>query len=147
MPCNQKLHGTFYFSASGGSDWTDPQDDARWRNGTKTLFDPCPAGWRVPDGGDGNTSIWKAFTADNRIWEQAGIFCGYRWVQPVVLGGEAWFPATGYRISATSPLTASNVWIHIRSGDSRTFRISQTEFTPDNFNRNIHGYSVRCIRE
>lgn len=63
------------------------------------------------------------------------------------MGGTGWFPATGYRVSATNPFAGSSLWIHIRSGDSRTFRVTNTEFTPDNYNVNIHGYSVRCIRE
>ena len=31
--------------------------DANWQS-KKTAFDPCPAGWRVPDGGD--NGIWKS---------------------------------------------------------------------------------------
>lgn len=34
-------------------------DNTRWQ-AEKTIYDPCPAGWRVPDGGE--TSVWaKAF--------------------------------------------------------------------------------------
>ena len=47
----------FYFS-SGGGDWTVPQNDALWQDNKKTLFDPCPAGWRVPRGGTDIETPW-----------------------------------------------------------------------------------------
>lgn len=128
-------------------DWTSPQNAYLWRNGIKTLFDPCPSGWRVPDGGDGGGSIWQAFAPENGVWTSNAQLTGYHWSTSVVYGGAAWFPANGYRVSASSPFTGNQLWIHLRSGDNRTFRVTGTEFTPNNYNVNMHGYSVRCIRE
>jgi len=34
--------------SSGMKTWITPSDDTRWGK-TKTIYDPCPAGWRVPD--------------------------------------------------------------------------------------------------
>ncbi len=39
----------FYHSGLNG-DWTMP-DNTLWNMTTKTPFDPCPPGWRVPAGG------------------------------------------------------------------------------------------------
>jgi hypothetical protein len=40
-----------YFHSGGSSnDWTE-QDDNLWKMNVKSVFDPCPPGWRVPAGG------------------------------------------------------------------------------------------------
>ena len=47
----------------GNYDWfysaiKEETDNTRWQS-EKTIYDPCPAGWRVPDGGYGDQNIWK----------------------------------------------------------------------------------------
>ena len=54
---------TFITSNGSNTDWyytgNSSTDNTRWRS-SKTIYDPCPAGYRVPDGGD--NGIWsKAF--------------------------------------------------------------------------------------
>jgi len=41
---------------TGSDDWQYDEDNTRWQS-SKTIYDPCPAGWRVPDGG--NKGIWR----------------------------------------------------------------------------------------
>ena len=59
------------------SDWytTNTQEYANnqlWSADKKTIFDPCPAGWRVPDNeafdrdGDGVTDL--IYNYDNSVW-------------------------------------------------------------------------------
>ena len=45
-------------------DWTDMETESRWTTSdrTKSIYDPCPAGWRVPDGGE------------DGVWAKAGFF-------------------------------------------------------------------------
>lgn len=47
-------------------DWyystTERTDNQRW-NSQKTMYDPCPSGWRVPDGG--KRGIWKLSNIDD----------------------------------------------------------------------------------
>jgi hypothetical protein len=38
----------FYKIAADPFDWLTPQDNTLWDNSGKTVYDPCPAGWRVP---------------------------------------------------------------------------------------------------
>jgi len=38
----------FYKCNNGINDWQTPQSDALWNNSGKTVYDPCPDGWRVP---------------------------------------------------------------------------------------------------
>lgn len=45
--------GKFYTASSKPSDWLSSSDDLLWNSGTednpkKTVYDPCPEGWRIP---------------------------------------------------------------------------------------------------
>ena len=69
--------------------------DTRWQI-EKTIYDPCPAGWRVPDGG--NNGIWaKAnFPSGTVIYtydsSNQGMLFGAGISSPA-----SWYPAAGYR--------------------------------------------------
>ena len=59
-------HPTVRLPDRGYGDWMISQsiedvDNTRWQS-DKTIYDPCPAGWRVPDGGD--DSVWKKAKRD-----------------------------------------------------------------------------------
>lgn len=59
-------HPTVRLPDRGYGDWMISQsiedvDNTRWQS-DKTIYDPCPAGWRVPDGGD--ESVWKKAKRD-----------------------------------------------------------------------------------
>lgn len=67
-------------------------DNTRWKNGVKTVYDPCPVGWRVPDGGD--NCIWdKAARGDytyditNQGADLSGVFSS---------DSVVWYPAGWY---------------------------------------------------
>ena len=57
-----------FILANAGSDWLSVKDNSLWMS-SKTIYDPCPAGWRVPDGGyDGG----QENPLPNGIWAKAG---------------------------------------------------------------------------
>ena len=146
--------GTFYFSGYtvNNGDWTDPQDDYRWQDGTKTLFDPCPPGWKVPKSGTGIRSLWSAFTAENGTWNGANAQSGggYHY-NTVSTSGTPWYPASGFYLPSAG-FSGTGQWIHswsssVQDSASYSFRVSYTAFTPNTPNVRNHGFSVRCIRE
>ena len=99
-----KSSGTFYSRADESRDWTSPQNAALWQDAVKALFDPCPAGWRVPEGGpaDSPQNPWSAFTADNGPYQDGEKWMkGRLWDRTVCFGGTAWYPVTGERYSST----------------------------------------------
>ena len=64
---------TFITCNDSNSDWyytgNNTVDNTRWKS-VKTIYDPCPSGYRVPDGG--KEGIWaKAFGA--RIFSTPGV--------------------------------------------------------------------------
>ena len=101
-------------------DWSYAvQDTTVWRplTGAKGEYDPCPPGWRVPDGagqgvfgiGRGNTKMvrsgfwalafgtslpFRGVNSDGSGWWNQGK-CGMT-VPSSVSGRDSWFPATGY---------------------------------------------------
>ena len=59
-------HPTVRMGGRSYGDWIQYQsiedvDNTRWQ-AEKTIYDPCPAGWRVPDGGE--ESVWKKAVGD-----------------------------------------------------------------------------------
>ena len=54
-------------NASG--DWLATKDNSLWAS-SKTMYDPCPAGWRVPEGGY-NGGVGESGMPDG-IWAKAG---------------------------------------------------------------------------
>lgn len=56
---------TFICGATIASDWLYPSRNDRLWQSSKTIYDPCPAGWRVPDG-----DVWvKACGSSNGIYD------------------------------------------------------------------------------
>lgn len=112
-----------------GYDWSyTVQDGSAWNGGTKGLYDPCPPGWKLPEGAGhgisgaarGSTPItlsgfWPvAFgtgvgfcgkDADNTSWWDAS---SVGMIVPAAKAGTAsWFPATGYFAAESGELVAA----------------------------------------
>mgnify|MGYP001094885360 FL=1 len=88
-------HPTTFIERSkiGAKDWyytvDGTVDNTRWQS-HKTIYDPCPAGWRVPDGGWSRPSYVKAkFDSENKGVNCSGIFSSEKTV---------WYPASGMLI-------------------------------------------------
>ena len=58
-----------FILGNAGGDWLASKDNSLWTS-VKTMYDPCPAGWRVPDGGY-NGGVGVSAMADG-IWAKAG---------------------------------------------------------------------------
>lgn len=135
----------FYVNGTGG-DWT-ARNDQLWQDGAKSLFDPCPVGWRVP-----RSAVWQQVAAANALWETthgAGNNGVRLW--KIVLAGPAWYPAQGYRDAATGVVTAAStqsaVWSSTLNGTSATaWGISGT-FQAPGAKARANGYPVRCVTE
>jgi hypothetical protein len=123
-------------------------DNTLWGdNSTKTVYDPCPEGWRVPSfNNDGEItdedSPWYGFTNSNGgTWSY-----GYTW------GISASYPAAGYRLGSSGGLyNQSNIgfyWgasIKNNSSAGLAFYSGYVNVSID-FDR-ADGISVRCVKE
>jgi hypothetical protein len=106
----------FYTSSSGNYDWLSPQRSDLWYNSGKTIYDPCPDGWRVPL----NTEFSGLFP-DNTLsgfWLYDGILSN-------ATTGGGWWSGVIYGLYAYNLFSNGNVYnIFLRA----------------------YGFSVRCIK-
>lgn len=70
------------------------------KSGKKTIFDPCPDGWRVPVGKDGISTPWEDSGLEQVFYEEryGGGFAGR---------SDIYYPAAGYRDGRTGELSES----------------------------------------
>ena len=140
---------TFITSSSNNLDWyytgDTTTDDTRWQS-EKTIYDPCPAGWRVPDGGS------------NGVWALAG-FKGYSYdtsTQGMLLDSgvsspATWYPEAGRRTIngvITVVGTSGYFWSGSPQGNlAHHLILSNGKVTPNSDNHRVFGESVRCLKE
>ena len=134
--------------------------DGNWKI-AKTVYDPCPAGWRVPTGGK-EIGVWtkalgssSSFT-DKSLYDSAN--CGVNLSGKLGDDNVIWYPAMGYRgayglhmISGTSFYGYYNS--HETYGRSYIGYVSIMYFTtsglvdPSYSERIPYAYPVRCQKE
>ena len=131
----------------------------RWQENKKSLYDPCPVGYRVPKGGD--DGFWatalgtSSATSEGIKWDSTN--SGYHWT---LADGEptAWYPAAGGRYYysgalsdvglncnywSASPLDSDSNYIN----ETYLLNISYGKVNFSSHNVRCAGYSVRCVRE
>ncbi len=94
---------TFIIQNDKNDDWfyseDNSVDNARWGS-SKTIFDPCPVGYRVPDGG--SLGIWAtAFESTSYLEDQNkklvnGIEMGQVGKYSITEDKNCWYPLPGY---------------------------------------------------
>ncbi|MCC8062108.1 MAG: DUF4906 domain-containing protein [Rikenellaceae bacterium] len=143
---NGIVNPTAFFTGGTNADWTQ-KNDLLWQDAEKSIFDPCPSGWRVP-----RSSIWANVAAGNMVWETTHGTgnTGVR-LWNIVLGGPACYPAQGFRAAADGAVTAGSGstanWSSTVSGNSSVaWGISASTPVPAAQAR-ANGYPVRCVKE
>ena len=128
----------------------------RWKNGQKTIYDPCPVGYRVPDGGEDD--FWNRAFPGSTISDVAQWYSTYRGVTIPLSGStnSAWYPSAGYRdynygkvVQCGSMGVFWTASAYKESNDSLSYSIifADTIYGSVRFRYRCDGCSVRCIRE
>ena len=88
-------------------DWLKSSDNDLWSS-TKTIYDPCPAGWRVPDGG--SYGVWETAELSERVIfsEIFSKYDGYYYLNEGEC--EIWYPAAGRTYYDINDIYASGEW-------------------------------------
>lgn len=156
-----KSSGAFYFSAGGIQDWTSPQNGNLWQDAVKALFDPCPAGWRVPKSGEKQRNPWinfsrSGFTGGGVNISDPGDWAaipntGYRFYCSGVSGITAWYPASNRR-QPEGTLLYEGKWgsywsSSLNATNVHTLTFNQTSVYLPGSDARTAGFSVRCVRE
>jgi uncharacterized protein (TIGR02145 family) len=147
---------TFICGVSGNSwDWlyAARQDDLWGQGADKSVYDPCPSGWRVPDFTDGN-SPWKGFTKDNGAWSDDG-GKGWDWSSADnLLSSKQYgaYPAAGSRLAASGALDSTGsdgrYWSSATTGvNGYLLAFNSTDVGSAGYLGRARGFSVRCVSE
>ena len=134
---------------NSAGDWLYGGHDATMWGSTKTKYDPCPVGWRVPDGGQ--NGAWKNMY-DNYDFDAA--HHGLTLPTPLV-SAATWYPAVGFIDGANGNLTGTGTygyyWTCTPSADDKSyFTMISSEGLPMVYSLSMkrsHGCAVRCCKE
>ena len=160
-PVSSSSHGTIGYAVEhpttfitfndSNYDWhytgSSSTDNTRWQS-EKTIYDPCPAGWRVPDGG--SNGVWNKAGFDDQSYDSSseGMLFGSGISSPAT-----WYPASGCRDSDDGSLYDVGrygfCW-SVTPYDYVAFRLSFGYYgyvTPTNHGSRAYGQSVRCLQE
>lgn len=153
---------TFYKTNATPDDWCSSQNNFLWNNGTdaapiKTIYDPCPNGWRVP------TKTELVALRVNSSWDstlKGRWYCGGRGYDVSLQNyGAVFLPAAGYRNkgsdvtgrgtlglywSSSSFVSSTKMYSDLLYFDSGT---TSTILSSAGDCYRSRGGSVRCIRE
>ena len=144
------------FIKSNNYDWyytgSSSSDNTRWQS-SKTIYDPCPSGWRVPDGGD--NGVWSkalgsssSFTGEYDSTNEGMNFSG-----KVGSASAIWYPASGCRSYSGGSLsyvgTYGNYWSVSPYGYYAYYLnfYNSGSVQPSNYSIRANGQAVRCVRE
>jgi hypothetical protein len=141
----QKNPMSFY---TGDGIWDRSYLPAQSWGVNKTIYDPCPVGWKVPEGGD--NGVWDLPVFDTRIWdpENKGL--------KITLdhGVELWYPAAGYLANGSGMLFgfgSGYYWscsAHLTTAAySYYLAFSSTFLNPTPNGDRLYAYPVRCCKE
>lgn len=148
---------TFIYNTSPW-DWycvsTAYRNDMLWAS-TKTMYDPCPRGWKVPPGD--RTGIWgkplgvAGYTKDT--WDSNNIGINFGATRIKFGNGTIWYPAAGYLDCDDGWLNAvgseGRYWSYSLNGTyayALSFNSKGTINASEVYYRGF-GLSVRCLAE
>ncbi len=142
---------TFITYNDSNYDWyytgSSSTDDTRWQS-AKTIYDPCPAGWRVPDGG--SNGVWNKAGFDDQGYDSSdeGMLFGSGISSP-----STWYPASGCRDHDDGSLLGVGAYGFYWSVPPCGYYAYYLFFSSDgyvlpasDYGRAV-GQSVRCLQE
>ena len=142
---------TFVTSNINNYDWyysgSSSTDNTRWQS-TKTIYDPCPAGWRVPDGA--SNGVWKKVGFDDHSYDFSDRGMLFR---SGISSPAAWYPAAGFRFINDGALCSVGSYGYYMSVAPDGYYVYSLEFYykgnvyPTDSGYRATGKSVRCLQE
>ena len=153
---------TFIKYNSSNYDWyytgSSTTDNTRWTTSTatKSIYDPCPSGWRVPDGG--NNGIWSKALGSSSSFTDALLYdstnAGMNFSGKFGSDQTIWYPASGLRHYYDGSLSNVCYYGYYWSASPRSRSAYGLYFYRDgwvypsyDYPFRASGLSVRCLQE
>ena len=141
---NDNIHNYDWYYTGDSS-----TDNTRWTTSktVKSIYDPCPAGWRVPDGG--SNGIWSKAGFDDTTYDSTNEGISFSISSP----SKTWYPASGYRNSYDGSLLNVGNYGYCWSASPGGYGAYGLYFDddgnvyPSGSSGRAGGSSVRCLQE
>ena len=122
-------------------------DNTRWQT-SKTIYDPCPPGWRVPDGG--SNGVWSKAVGSSSSFTQTydSTNKGMNFSGKFGSAGTIWYPAAGYLYLGDGSLSEvgyCGFWWSCTPSDLAYHLYLYVG--PSKSDDRAYGRSVRCLQE
>lgn len=122
--------------------WCSDGNADLWKWDDKTIYDPCPPGWRVPDGG-----VWTraGFDINTYDYENYGMTFAEGYCAPAT-----WYPAAGYMDGYGNMCSLMGYYWSSSSGGRRAYHLSfdsGSNVQPAAETYCSYALPVRCIQE
>ena len=146
---------------SNNYDWyftgDNTTDNTRWTESSrpKSIYDPCPSGWRVPDGG--SSGVWAKSAGSSSYFEDClfdDINKGINFSGKFGSASTIWYPSCGCRYINDGGLNLvgnfGNYWSASPTEDHNEYYMSfynSGYVDPSNYNLRASFLSVRCVQE
>lgn len=128
--------------------WMKPEVGEAWSSTQKTIYDPCPAGYRVAD-----KEVWSGFTKEDGSLNTNGEYNnGWNFiVNDLSSGNIAWYPANdiiGYSGSYYKRTDETDLWY---ASSHYSFHIDQNQVVQDWFEASsassFSALHTRCMKD
>ncbi|MBO5814816.1 MAG: hypothetical protein J6R30_01725 [Bacteroidales bacterium] len=134
--------------SSSDYDWCYSSRDSLWTisHQTKSIYDPCPVGWRVPDGG--SNGVWAKAGFDDTTYDSTNEGMSFGISSP----STTWYPASGHRYDDDGSLSGvgdGGYWSASPNGGC-AYNLSfnnHRSVGPSTYSNRAFGSSVRCVKE
>ena len=153
---------TFIAHNSKNSDWyytgSSSTNNTRWTTSKtdKSIYDPCPAGWRVPDGG--SNDVWSKALGSSSYFKDDSLYNstneGMNFSSKFGSDQTIWYPASGCRDCSDGSLyyvgLSGSYWSAYPPSNSYARRLhflNNGYVYPSHFNMPADCNSVRCLQE
>ena len=149
---------TFVYASSSPYDWHySSRDNSLWTTSesNKSIYDPCPAGWRVPDGG--SNGVWSKALGSSSSFTNSSLYNstneGMNFSGKFGSASTIWYPASGFRYYSggsldyvgnygnswsASPYNSNAYYLYFNNGGS---------VYPSSSSYRASGQSLRCLQE
>ena len=144
---------TFITSNNRNYDWyytgSTSTDNTRWTTSEtkKSIYDPCPVGWRVPDGGD--DGVWSRAGFDDTTYDSTNQGISFSISSP----STTWYPGSIYRHRNSGSLNHISCkgfyWSaspYMRAAHYLLFN-GDGSVNPSYYDYRAYGSFVRCVQE
>ncbi len=150
---------TFVYASSSPFDWHySSRDNSLWTTSesTKSIYDPCPAGWRVPEGG--SNGVWSKALGSNSSFTQGSLYDsaneGMNFSGKFGSDQTIWYPASGCRYYSVGSLYNVGIFGYYCSASPSSNNAYSLYFydngfvDPSYYDRSYRaiGLSVRCLQ-